>query len=292
MGQVADLLRSLAVRPSKALGQNFLVDGAVARRSVAAVGPGDRVVEIGPGLGALTERLLETGAEVHAIELDWRLFAFLRAGLAERFPGKLFLIQGDAVKLPRADLSEGDREPYAVVANLPYAITSPWLDALLQQPLPQSMVLLVQLEAADRILAPECSRDRGAIAVRVGSAFQCVELHQIAPSCFYPRPRVRSALLRLCRRPDPVLFSSPARRILRHCFHVRRKQLRTSVAAIGDPALRPLAERWLAELQGAGVDPLARPEDLSVDNWRRLEEINFHLQSPAADAKSARGSPW
>ncbi|MDR0678639.1 MAG: 16S rRNA (adenine(1518)-N(6)/adenine(1519)-N(6))-dimethyltransferase RsmA [Puniceicoccales bacterium] len=276
MGSVADLLQSLNIRPSKALGQNFLVDGAVARRSVAlaAVGSGDRVVEVGPGLGTLTEQLLAAGAEVHAIELDWRLFAFLSANLLERFSHKFFLVQGDAVKMPRADLSEGDRKPYHVVANLPYAITTPWLDVLLQLPLPESMVLLLQREAVERILAPEHSKERGAITVRIAGAFQCARLHPVAPSCFHPRPRVRSAFLQLRRRPNPVLFSPPSCQILRHCFQMRRKQLRRSVATIGDPGLRTLAQRWLTTLNGNGVNSSIRPEDLAMEHWSTLEQLS------------------
>jgi 16S rRNA (adenine1518-N6/adenine1519-N6)-dimethyltransferase len=270
---VSRLLQSLAIRPAKKLGQNFLCDANIARKSVnlLAIGAGDRVVEIGPGLGALTEQLLLAGAEVHAIELDRRLFDFLRVGLVKQFPGKISLLCGDAVALPRADLPTGDRGPYHVAANLPYAITSPWFDALLQLPLPKSMVLLLQREAVERLLTPEHSRRRGSIGIRAGAAFQMGPLHPVSPSCFYPQPHVESALITLRLRENPLIFPPKACAVMRHCFQRRRKQLRVAIGSIGQPDTRRLAERWLDALGAAGADSRARPEELSSAGWQLLE---------------------
>ena len=144
---IVAILQSLSIRPAKDLGQNFLCDGNIAKKSVAMaqLKPGDVVVEIGTGLGALTEQLLGAGAEVHGVELDGRLFEFLQNGLGKQFPKKLSLLHGDAVDNPRGDLVTDDKTTYVVVANLPYAITSIWLNEILELPLPRSMVLLTQL---------------------------------------------------------------------------------------------------------------------------------------------------
>ncbi|MDR2668254.1 MAG: 16S rRNA (adenine(1518)-N(6)/adenine(1519)-N(6))-dimethyltransferase RsmA [Puniceicoccales bacterium] len=270
---IQEILAALSVRPAKDLGQNFLCDGNVAKKSVsmAQVVPGELVVEIGPGLGALTEQLLATGAEVHAVELDGRLCEFLRNGLVKRFPGKFFLLHGDAVAFPRGDVAAEDKTTYAVVANLPYAITSPWLDAILKLPLPKSMVLLTQLESAERLLAPPRSRRRGAIGVRIGAAFRMISMHKIPPQCFHPRPKVQSALVHMQLLDEPLVFSQKPLAIMRHCFQFRRKQLATSCRAIENHGEKLLAERWL---HLGTVDPHLRPEDLELSHWRSLQQLN------------------
>src|SRR5208283_5099915 len=136
------LLDQLGHRPKRFLGQNFLVDGNIVRKSLelGQVAPGDAVVEIGPGLGTLTGALLEAGAEVWAIERDKTLCAHLAADLAPRFPKTLHLAEGDAVEIPLAGLPAEQAPGCKVVANLPYAISSPWMDAVLSGPLPSRMV--------------------------------------------------------------------------------------------------------------------------------------------------------
>src|SRR5450432_3764056 len=147
-----DLLASLGHSPKRFLGQNFLVDGNIVRKSLelAQVAPGDAVVEVGPGLGTLTEALLEAGAEVWAVELDRTLHAHLEEGLAARFPGKFHLMEGDAVEHPLAGMPARRAQDSKVVANLPYAISTPWMDAVLSGPLSSRLVLMLQKEAADR----------------------------------------------------------------------------------------------------------------------------------------------
>ena len=163
------LLERLGHRPRHTLGQNFLVDGNIVRKSLelARVGPGDRVVEIGPGLGTLTAALLAAGAEVWAVERDAALHRHLAASLAPEFPGRLHLIEGDAMDLPLAGLEAGE---FKIVANLPYAIATPWLDAVLEGALPQRMVLMLQREAAQRYTARPGGKSFGAISVFLQSA--------------------------------------------------------------------------------------------------------------------------
>src|SRR6185369_15899966 len=168
-----DLLASLGHTPKRFLGQNFLVDGNIVRKSLelAQVAPGDTVVEIGPGLGTLTAALLEAGANVWAVEKDRVLHAYLTDTLAPRFPQTFHLIEGDAVELPLAGLTGKPARDFKIVANLPYAISTPWLDAVLSGPLPARLVLMLQLEAAQRYAAQPGSKSFGAISVFLQAAF-------------------------------------------------------------------------------------------------------------------------
>ena len=144
-----DLLAKLGHAPKRFLGQNFLVDGNIVRKSLelAGVTAGDAVVEIGPGLGTLSSALLEAGAHVWAVEKDRNLHANLEETLVPQFPERFHLLEGDAVDQPLAGLPAARAAgAFKVVANLPYAIATPWLDAVLSGPLPERMVLMLQLE--------------------------------------------------------------------------------------------------------------------------------------------------
>ena len=158
-----ELLTRLNHAPKRFLGQNFLVDGNIVRKSLelARVERGDEVVEVGPGLGTLTTALLEAGANVWAVERDRTLHAHLAAELAPRFPATFHLLEGDAVEHPLAGLRPASGE-FKVVANLPYAIATPWLDAVLEGPLPARLVLMLQQEAAQRYTAAPGTKSFGA----------------------------------------------------------------------------------------------------------------------------------
>ncbi|MDR2576631.1 MAG: 16S rRNA (adenine(1518)-N(6)/adenine(1519)-N(6))-dimethyltransferase RsmA [Puniceicoccales bacterium] len=268
-------LHILGGSPSKTLGQNFLIDVDVIRKSLllAAVAPGDCVVEIGPGFGILTEQLLDAGADVYAVELDRRLYEYLLENLGQKYSKNFHLLHGDAVTFPRATL--GNAQPYKVVANLPYAISTPWLDALLQGPLPQSMTLLLQKETAERIFSLEKSKRRSAISVRMEAAFGCNILYPVAPQCFFPQPKVQSILIHAQIREIPFLFSDMSQIILRHCFNFRRKQLRGVIASIEDAALRMRAMQWFGQLcTNAGERmKMVRAEDLPLRAWKMLDDF-------------------
>ena len=156
-----ELLARLGHQPKRFLGQNFLVDGNIVRKSLelAQIAAGDRVVEVGPGLGTLTGALLEAGAEVWAVEKDRHLHQHLEETLVPASAGRLHLLEGDAVEHPLAGYGGGypgtasECPPFKVVANLPYAISTPWMDAVLAGPLPERMVLMLQQEAAQRYAA-------------------------------------------------------------------------------------------------------------------------------------------
>gem|GEM_PF-5681692 len=195
-----DLLAKLGHQPKRFLGQNFLVDGNIVRKSLelAQIHPGDRVIEIGPGLGTLTSALLEAGAEVWAVEKDRNLHEHLTTHLAPQFPATFHLTEGDALDYPLANLplsTDASTPPaYKIVANLPYAIATPWLDAVLSGPLPERMVLMLQQEAAQRYVAQPGTKSFGAISIFLQSAYAVAPGHKVEPSCFFPAPRHRFLL--------------------------------------------------------------------------------------------------
>lgn len=265
-----ELLARLGHHPKHFLGQNFLVDGNIVRKSLelAQVKAGDVVIEVGPGLGTLTTALLETGATVWAVEKDPALAAYLRTSLAPRFPNTLHLQEGDAVELPLAGfVPEQSPSAFKIVANLPYAISSPWMEAVLGGPLPERMVLMLQLEAAERYAARPGTKLFGAISIFLQAAYDVAPGHRVAGSCFYPRPDVDSCLLHLVRKPEPHVFSAANRTLIRSCFQQRRKQL----GAILRNRLPDGGAAWLARLDAAGLAATTRPEAVPVSLWRELE---------------------
>ena len=294
-----DLLARLGHQPKRFLGQNFLVDGNIVRKSLelAGIAPGDTVVEIGPGLGTLTEALLEAGADVWAVEKDRTLHAHLAETLAPRFPATLHLLEGDAVEQPLAGLvfaagsalgagrprpagtdgirDEGVASPsseppsvpaFKIVANLPYAISTPWMDAVLAGPLPARLVLMLQLEAAQRYAAAPGTKQFGAISIFLQAAYATAPGHRVAGACFFPRPDVDSCLLHLVRQPAPFIFDPAVKQLIRSCFQQRRKQL----GALLRERLPDAGRRWLAVLEANGLDARSRPEDVPAILWRQL----------------------
>ena len=262
------LLARLGHVPKRYLGQNFLVDGNIVRKSLAlaAVRPGDAVVEIGPGLGTLTAALLEAGAEVWAVEKDPVLHAHLAATLVAAFPERLHLLAADAVAHPLADLPPGRAGAFKIVANLPYAISTPWMDAVLSGPLPGRLVLMLQREAAERYTARAGTKDFGAISIFLQAAYTLAPGHRVPAGCFHPRPDVDSCLLHLERRPVPYRFSPPAKALIRALFQQRRKQIGSLLRARAPEA----AADWLPVLGAAGLGPQARPEQIPVALWQEL----------------------
>jgi 16S rRNA (adenine1518-N6/adenine1519-N6)-dimethyltransferase len=270
--ETLSLLREIGQNPRGSLGQNFLIDGNIVEKSVALaqVTAADTIVEVGPGLGTLTRTLLATGATVYAIELDLKLHAYLARTLAVEYPNTFRLMQGDAVDHPLADLPEG--LPFKIVANLPYAISSPWMEAIFAHtPLPSRMVLMLQSEAADRYMAEPGSKSFGAISVLVQAAFERRTGHKVSPGCFHPRPEVGSQLLHLARRQDARIISTPTRAAIRKIFQQRRKQL--GAVCRGEPALTAWLTRIGKEMH---IDPKTRAEAVPINAWMLLEEHVAH----------------
>ena len=268
-GQLRRLLAAEKLRPRKTLSQNFLTDPEALDAIVAAaeLRPGDRVVEIGPGLGVLTRRLLAAGASVLAVELDPRLAAYLRRelGALDRFE----LIEADALTLHPRELFPG--EPIKLVANIPYHITSPLLHAFLEgdRP-PQLTVLLVQLEVAERVASPPGGMSYLSVFAQNVASAEVVA--RVPARAFEPAPEVDSAVLRLRRRERPSVPPGPAReafhRVVQAGFRQRRKQIHNGLGR----ELPVDAERVTRALEACGVTPDRRPQTLSVDEWACLSE--------------------
>jgi len=259
-----------AHRARKRFGQHWLVDQGVLNRIVAAadLGPGDRVLEVGPGRGALTERLLASAAEaVAAVELDRDLVA----GLQERFGGnpRFTLQAGDAlaVELPEAS---------KVVANIPYNITGPLLERLvgrLDRPVAkpyQRLVLLVQQEVGERIRCSPGSSQYSALSVRMQLLARCQSVCAVPPRCFQPPPKVMSEVIAMDPLPaearlDPAL-ARRVEQLLKRCFAARRKMLRNSLSGLLEaPAIEALAQQ-------AGISLQQRPQEIAPGQWVALAE--------------------
>lgn len=264
-----DLLAQLGHQPKRFLGQNFLVDGNIVRKSLelAEIQPGDAVVEIGPGLGTLTSALIEAGAEVWAVERDRNLHQHLEEVVVPASQGRLHLLEGDGVEHPLAALpDERAQAGFKVVANLPYAISSPWMEAVLAGVLPVRMVLMLQQEAAQRYAAKPGGKQFSAISIFLQSAFDLAPGHKVAAACFFPKPDIESYLLHLVRKPQPFIFRAEVRTLIRACFQQRRKQIGSLVR----DKLPGGGTAWFLELRAAGLNEQARPEDIPVALWERF----------------------
>ena len=261
-----DLLARLGHQPKRFLGQNFLVDGNIVRKSLelAGIAAGDTVVEVGPGLGTLTSALLEAGAEVWAVEKDRQLHLHLTETLVPAHP-KLHLMEGDAMEHPIAGLPPEKSARFKIVANLPYAISTPWMDAVLSGPLPERMVLMLQEEAARRYVAAAGSKLFGGISIFLQSAYAVDPGHRVGVGCFYPRLDVESFLLNLGRLSEPFVFPAATKAHIRACFQQRRKQIGS---ILRDRLPAAAAEAWFARLSAAGFSSQSRAEQIPVALWR------------------------
>lgn len=273
-----DLVRRHNLNLKKSLGQNLLIDSThLARIADAAdLETTDTVLEIGPGLGALTHHLAERAGRVIAVELDQRLMPVLRAEFADR-PHVSF-VHGDILELNPAELirmlrpdqpgTASAAEPYKVVGNLPYYITSAVLRHVLESlPPPTLAVLLVQQEVAQRMVA-QCGA-MSLLAVSVQFYARPRALHKIPAGAFLPRPKVDSRVVRLDVRAKPAVPDvEPARffQIVRAGFSQRRKQLRNSLSA-GLSCTKEQADHWLTF---SGIEPRRRAETLSLQEWGML----------------------
>ena len=264
-------LREAGVKPAKALGQHFLTDTGVVGRIVAAaeLTPDDVVVEVGPGLGVLTERLAAAAGRVIAVELDRRLAERLQA----RFAGtNVTIVQGDVLALrPEALLAAAGlapEAPYCVVANLPYNIGAAALRHFLEADHPpRFLVVMLQREVAAAIAAAPGKLSLLAVSVQVYG--QPRRLFNVAAKAFYPPPKVTSSVLRLDVRLQPLVPAAERDRffaVLRAGFSAPRKQLRNALAQ----GLRRPPAAVEGAIEAAGVRPTLRPQELGIDDWLRL----------------------
>jgi 16S rRNA (adenine1518-N6/adenine1519-N6)-dimethyltransferase len=262
---VRSLLAEHGLRPSRRLGQHFLADPNTARRIVrlAGVDAGDRVLEIGPGLGSLTLALRECGSHVLALEVDHRL-----AGVVEDVmggDGGVRIVTGDALTVD-LDALLGSR-PWRSVSNLPYNVATPVVIRLLEEaPSVRSALVMVQREVAERLAAAPGSSAYGAASVRIAYYATAKIVGMVPRTVFVPVPKVDSALVELVRRDAPPV-AVPSRdrlfELVRAGFAHRRKMLRRT--------LQPtFGERTADVLTEAGIDPRARAESLGLEQWAAL----------------------
>lgn len=268
--EVTDLLARADRHPSRALGQNFVVDPNTVRRiaAIAGIGPDDRVVEVGAGLGSLTLALRETGASVTAVEVDHHLVPLLREVVE---PAGVRVVEADAMTLDWSALlgarperpSEGEARGWVLVANLPYNIATPLVADLLDGvPQIDRMLVMIQREVGERLAATVGDEQYGAVSVKVAYWATAKVVGRVPATVFLPQPKVESALVAIERRPQPAVDVDPARlfALVRAGFGQRRKMLRRSLSGLVDDGA----------FERAGVRPEARAEELDVYEWGRL----------------------
>ncbi|ADZ70823.1 16S rRNA (adenine(1518)-N(6)/adenine(1519)-N(6))-dimethyltransferase RsmA [Polymorphum gilvum] len=264
-----EVIRAHGLDARKSLGQNFLLDLNLTSRIARAAAPLDActVVEIGPGPGGLTRALLAAGAgRVIAIEKDRRCLPAL-AEIADRYPGRLTVVEGDALEIDAATLAAG--EPVKIVANLPYNVGTQllinWITTPGWPPFWSSLTLMFQREVAERIVAAPGDKAYGRLGVLAGWRTQARILFDISPQAFTPPPKVTSAVVQLVPRVEPLPCSLKAlERVTAAAFGQRRKMLRASLKT-----LDPQAERLIEE---AGLIPTARAEEIDIAGFVALAE--------------------
>lgn len=266
---IKELAARHGIRPTKQRGQNFVTDPNTVRMIVshAHVRPDDVVVEVGPGLGSLTLALLQTAAEVVAVEVDSALAAALPETVERKIPlaaSHLHVVHADALAVQELPYA-----PTAMVSNLPYNVAVPVLLSFLERfPSIERVLVMVQAEVADRLAASPGSRTYGVPSVKAQWYAHVSKVATIGRNVFWPAPNVDSALVFLQRREQPVANRTVAFRLIDAGFAQRRKTLRSALSnALGG------SDATVTALQRAGIDPSARAEVLSVAHWARLAEV-------------------
>ncbi len=269
-----EVIAELGLCARKSLGQNFILDFNLTRRIARTAGPldGVMVVEIGPGPGGLTRALLLEGAQkVIAIERDSRCRPALEV-ISAHYPGRLEIIEADALNVDQAALAAGAKGPVKVIANLPYSVATPllvgWLSAEPWPPWYEMLCLMFQREVAERLVAAPGSKSYGRLSVLTQWRCTAGIAFQLPPAAFTPPPKVSSAVvtLRPHAEPKPACGVKSIAAVTAAAFGQRRKMVRASLARLGGDVEALLA--------AAGVAPTARAEQLSVADFARLAQIH------------------
>ncbi|MBP2626303.1 MAG: Ribosomal small subunit methyltransferase [Firmicutes bacterium] len=260
------ILKRFGIRMSKKLGQNFLIDEHVVNSIVAAadIKSGETVLEIGPGIGTLTQGLAEAGANVTAVEIDRRLLEVLSKTL-EGYDN-VRVVHGDILRINIAETV--GVTPYKVVANLPYYITTPIIMGLLEARMPiEVLVTMVQKEVAQRMVATPGTKDYGALSVAVQYYTKAEIMFIVKPDSFIPPPSVESAVIRctVLDKPPVEVNEKIFFRVVKAAFAQRRKTLSNTLKTTGVPA-----ETLKIILDAAGIDGARRGETLSLDEFAAL----------------------
>jgi 16S rRNA (adenine1518-N6/adenine1519-N6)-dimethyltransferase len=262
-----DLLRKYDLLPKRSFSQNFLIQpGAITQIADATAALGHRVVELGPGLGALTYALLERGCHVLGVELDRDMVRVLRAEFSDQ--ERLELRHSDAAKVDLAEYSSACGSKLVVTGNLPYQATGAILRRVIaHRGVLHGAVMMVQREVKDRLVAEPGTKQYGALTVFTRAAFEIETVCRLRPGSFYPAPKVDSAVVRLLPRKIPLAEETETfQSVVRAAFQMRRKTLRNALRALGN------ADRADHALSGAGIDPARRGETLSIEEFASLAQ--------------------
>lgn len=271
-----ELVKKYNFKFSKSLGQNFLIDESVLTDIVegAEVNSEDLVIEIGPGVGSLTAKLLCKAKKVVSIELDNDLIPILETELGEE--PNFTLIHNDALKV---DFNEiiGDEESVKLVANLPYYVTTPIIARLLKEDYKfKSLTIMIQKEVAERIDAEPNCKEYGALSLMVQYYCNTKIIRRVPPSCFIPRPKVDSIVIRLDKLIQPRVNVKDEKLmfdIIRNSFNMRRKTLWNGVKFLGLPK-----ESLENAFEKAGIDPKRRGETLTLEEFARLSDEIYNIK--------------
>ncbi|MDX1747255.1 MAG: 16S rRNA (adenine(1518)-N(6)/adenine(1519)-N(6))-dimethyltransferase RsmA [Halobacteriales archaeon] len=290
---VREALDALGIRPRKRWGQHFLIDSNTVDRvmDAAALSPADAVLEIGPGLGVLTDRLAEVAQAVVAVEIDPKLASWL----SQRYVDKphVQIVPGDSLKMDWTDLVPVDGH-WHMLGNLPYNITAPLLDRLIEhRERVDRAVWMVQREVGEKLLAPPGTRETSSLGILVQAFCRVERSFNVSKNAFYPPPDVESVVLNLTPREAPTFRASEAafRRAIRAAFGVRRKTLRRALSVGLD--ISPADASGV--LDRAEVDPRRRGETLTLAEFDRLAEaiesaLDF-TQTPTEERKDTPPRP-
>ena len=273
MSKTKERIRDSQLRYKHGLGQNFIYDEALLEELVrlSGVGPEDDVLEIGPGSGSMTKYLCQVAHHVLSLELDERLLPMIRAFLAP-YPN-FELHQGDAMTVNLPQLTAGLRQPFSVVANIPYYITTPLMNLLLGSGLPlKRLALMVQKEVADKILASPGEEAYGPLAVRCQYYCEPALAMEVPAACFTPVPKVDSAFVLMPLRDKPLVDVADEKtffRVAGAAFAMRRKTMVNNLCS----AFHLEREAACEALEACGLDPRVRGERLSLDEFARLSNL-------------------
>ncbi|MCK4259965.1 MAG: 16S rRNA (adenine(1518)-N(6)/adenine(1519)-N(6))-dimethyltransferase RsmA [Halanaerobiales bacterium] len=271
-----ELMKKFNIRPTKALGQNFLIDSNILDKIVeaGALTGEDHVVEIGPGIGSLTERIAKFAGKLTIIEKDRKLIPVLKEILNSYT--NIEYIEGDVLKVDWSQIIQPG-EKVKVIANLPYYITTPIIMGFLEKKIPiELMVFMIQKEVAERMIANPGGKDYGALSVAVQFYSKGEIVTIVPPTVFIPRPNVDSAVVKLTRLEEPAVKVSDEDlffKVVRASFQQRRKTLRNSLS--GSPKISLSKEEIEEALTAVGIDPSLRGERLGIQEFGRLSDQIF-----------------
>lgn len=260
--EVRALLDKLGHRPNKGLGQNYLIDANILDiiAKTAEIKPEESVLEIGPGLGALTERIIPISKSVTCIEKDPTMADYLKTRFTD-----FTLIECDALDVDLEQLfADGITK---VAANLPYSVASRLMVDIAEcEHRPELMSLTIQKEVADRLTSPPGDKHYGVLGILTGAFYENKLVKKISPTCFLPPPKVWSAVVSMKRREEPIVTDAQYptfKKLIKHCFSQRRKQIGTILKRLGIEPVDLL-------LQDAGIEHAERPEKIEIERWAAL----------------------